>query len=173
MPRKLRTAKRRHDEIRVSPLMYRMLLWGVWPKPNEIEQDPADMRELYDDIFLGTGVNSQQRAWSAIEDEALSEWTELFPGTRPPAWWTYSAPSLRQIFGEFRSVVGSGRCQPTGIPFGGPVDWKDLPFVESTPAYLDRLGLWLSGERQRVRSEAFDPELFSWTLTVAPKRIED
>jgi hypothetical protein len=37
--------------------------------------------------------------------------------------------------------------------------------VESTPAYLDRLALWLDGERDRVPACEFDPQPFSWDLT--------
>ena len=65
------------------------------------------------------------------------------------------------------------RCQSTGIPYGAPDDWTDLPMVEGQAAYLDRLDLWIAGERARVRPEAFDPQPFSWKITRSPHDDDD
>ena len=52
-----------------------------------------------------------REVWEDAADALLADWIGRHPGTRPPAWWEFSAPD---------------------IPRGDD---------ESEPAYLDRLGL--------------------------------
>jgi hypothetical protein len=123
------------------------------------------------EIFDGVGCDHAS-VWHAIEPHALAEWVEHFPGLRPSAWWQWSVPELRSVFGQFRPATGGNRCHDTGVPYGEPVDWMDRPMVESTPRLLDRLGLWLPGERARVAAAAFEPSAFDWNLTEAPPMPE-
>ena len=51
----------------------------------------------------------------------------------------------------------------TGIPHIARFK-VDLPMVEAEAAYLDRLGLWLPGERSRVSAAAFAPRVFDVAL---------
>jgi hypothetical protein len=53
-----------------------------------------------------------------------------------------------------------------GIPYID--EWRNDSPLESQAGYLDRLRLWLPGERARVSPQAFNPEIFSYDLTVAP-----
>jgi hypothetical protein len=115
-------------------------------------------------------------AWRAIEASALREWTAAYPGTRPASWWYWSAPELRRVTGAFRPIAGRERCYTAGVPYLEPQDPKDQPIVESTPHYLDRLGLWLPRERMRINAAAFDDQPFSlglcWFRPGAPTEEE-
>ncbi len=144
----------------VSPAQVILLLWGDWTAARErAEADGTSLWELF--------VNDRHRhAWRAIEADALREWVKFDPGTRPESWWLYSAPELRRVSGSFTQLPGAQRCQSTGVPYGEP-DWGDPPMVESQPEYLDRLNLWLPGERARVPAADFASQRFaSWDLTV-------
>jgi len=154
--------------IDVSPALYIWLLWHDWDAARDRAQaDTTSTWELFD---LG---EEHRIAWLAIAELAVPEWIRFYPGTRPPMWWQFSAPELRRMTGgTFTEVVGAHRCQPTGVPYGAP-DWNDPPMVESQPAYLDRLNLWLPGEQARVTKEDFAPRRFSWDLTVAPQGVPD
>jgi hypothetical protein len=168
LPRKRRTPKQRRAAlVDVSRALWLLLLWGDWRAAHDAAvEDETSTFELYE---IGS---RHERAWRAIEPQALEVWTDGHPGTRPPSWWKWSAPELRLVTGRFRFMNGHRRCQPTGVPYGEPLDWNDPPLVETTPAYLDRLGLWLQNERARVKPSAFRPQSFSWDLTVAPVRQE-
>jgi hypothetical protein len=162
MPRKLRNPKtRRSTPVDVSEALFIALTWGDWHAAHAAQERNGSNRwELFN------LKRDHDVIWHAIEADALAAWTQAYPGERPETWWCYAAPELRQVHGRFTGVRGLNRCQSTGVPYGSPDDWNDLPMVETTPAYLDRLGLWLDGERARVPAAAFDPQPFSWTLTV-------
>jgi hypothetical protein len=140
----------------VSRALYTLLLWADWDAAiAQQERDETKAFELWDN-------ESHARAWAAIESQAVPEWAAVYPGTRPPSWWYWSAPELRRLTGGvYKEITGIHRCHDTGVPYidGG---WKNVPTVESTPALLDRLGLWLSGERARVPASAFASQPFSY-----------
>lgn len=161
MPRKLRNSKTRHHAIDVSAALFHFLVWGDFEAAAALTVPGASKWEL----FEASGTDTHQKAWAAIVEDALAAWTRVYPGTRPRNWWQWSAPELRRVHGRFQTVRGRWRCQDSGVPYGAPEDWDDRPMVESVPAYLDRLGLWLEGERARVPSAAFDPQPFAWHLT--------
>jgi hypothetical protein len=161
VPRKLRTPKERRYGVDVHPALYAYLLWRDLDAATRLA---AGDEEVLLDLFVCSPARMSE-VWRAIEADALQEWIVSRPGQRPRSWWLYSAPELRRVTGRFTEVAGVGRCQLTGIPYGAPDDWNDRPLVESTPAYLDRLGLWLPGERERVERTAFEPQPFSWQLT--------
>jgi hypothetical protein len=163
MPRKWREPKRRRvPELDVPPALYRFLLWSDWRGARRLDADHTAVRLLFD-------TREHPRYWQAMEAAALADWIVSYPGTRPPSWWYFSAPALRQVSGRFTPAESVVRAQPTGIPFGSPDDADDLPMVESCAAFLDRFDLWLPGERARVPAAAFDPQPFDFTLTVAPR----
>ena len=51
-----------------------------------------------------------------------------------------------------------GRITNRPLIRGIALDPEDPPMFESEAAYLDRLQLWLAGERERVPADAFRPE---------------
>src|SRR5262245_30971975 len=120
MPRKLRHPKARRPVVAVSEALYNLLLWGDVPG----DHDRSETWQLFD-------WDRHRGAWQAIVDEALPQWVGHYPGTRPRSWWLWTAPELRLVVGRFTYLTGAGRCQPTGVPYGQPVDWNDLPTVES------------------------------------------
>ena len=148
--------------MQVSEALSILLIWGDWSAARAAAQrtgsNPAELFDLH---------RNHDAAWLAIQDEALEAWTAVYPGSRPESWWLTRCRAVPERC-RFTEAPGLGRCQIPGIPYGAPDDWEDRPMVESTPAYLDRLDLWVAGERGRVPRRAFDPQPFSWTLTVAP-----
>jgi hypothetical protein len=48
---------------------------------------PGQSPDLADDPELWAEV------WRGARDELLRRWIGLYPGTRPPAWWEFEAPS--------------------------------------------------------------------------------
>lgn len=164
MPRKQRNPKeRRGPAAEVSRAMYTLLLY------EDFHAAKACAEEDGDENVWGLLLFDQEKypqIWREIEAEAIREWVDVYPGTRPASWWKWSAPDLRHVYGLFTVCVGANRCHATGIPYGRPDDWADPPMVESQATFLDRHGLWLDGERERVPAEAFsDEQPFSWTLT--------
>ena len=153
MPRKMRQPKARREAIDVSPALYRFVLFN--------EYDAAADDELLDDLYFFSDEDLRARIWRQIEDEALLDWIRVFPGRRPTAWWHFSAPTLRTVFGRFTPATGLHRCNDVGVPYGAPVDSDDRPMLESEAGLLDRLGLFLSGERARVPAKAFEPQPFA------------
>ena len=161
MPRKLRIAKTRTDVV-VSRALQHLLIWGDFSAACTIADEDGD-----DPFDLFAGVDEHERAWAAIVEDAVIDWTTVYPGSRPIAWWQWTAPELRQVIGgTYRSILGVGRCHQSGIPYIA-VDRDDPPLIESTPAFLDRLGLWRPGERARVSPDAFTPQTFSFDLTAS------
>lgn len=171
MPRKLRNPKTRRA-VEISACIFSWLLWRDASAARAQAERDGDLDVFDAHYFFDWSKEAQ--LWASIEAEALEEWTPALPGTRPRLWWQYSAPELRELTGggAYHETAGAGRCHETGIPY--IANWEsDPPLVESTPMYLDRLDLWLPGERARVPVSAFAAEQFSYTLTVAPRRVED
>jgi hypothetical protein len=168
MSRKLRTPKRRADDPDVSAALYHYLLWGDWRGAYTLAQQSADDPS---ELFFRDN-STHPTAWAVIEVAAPTDWIDRYPGTRPHSWWEWSAPEVRRVSGRFIILRGAGRCQPSGVPYGEPADCTDPPLVESVPAFLDRYGLWLPGERARVPAHRFAPQPFSWDLTVSPHAVD-
>jgi hypothetical protein len=161
MPRKLRPGKARRSTVSsVSDALFVWLTFRDWETASALQQSQDTNKwELFDLLMQHPDV------WETIRPAALAAWTAEYPGTRPESWWLWSAPELRQVYGRFTASGGINRCHATGVPYGAPADWNDRPMVESTPGFLDRLGLWLDGEHERVPAAAFEPQPFSWELT--------
>jgi hypothetical protein len=155
------------DEI--LPSMRAYLTWADWQRAWTL----ATREGLTAQHGLYASPEQLQAIWYRIVDQALADWTRKFPGTRPKSWWEWSAPELRRLQGGvYHLIDGAGRCHPTGVPYIG--DWEaHPPRVESTPAYLDRLELWLPRERARVPTSAFASQPFSYDLTVHVHDADD
>jgi hypothetical protein len=169
MPRKLRAPKaRRGDALIVSRSMFLHLVFQDFASAcAQADHDGTRKQDLYYTAAQETTY------WAAIEEQALEVWTTYSPGSRPPLWWQLSAPTLRQLEGGLYTVIsGCNRCHETGIAY--ITEWQDdPPQVESQAAFLDRVAMWLPGERARVPAEAFASQPFSWDLTVAPGVPDD
>lgn len=166
MPRKRRLPKVRHG-LYVGPGLFEYLVFRCpLAEAMRLEADSREdgEAEIARSVFYQPG--GHERYWAAIVEDAIAEWAQYYPGSRPERWWEYSAPELRRISGGFTVLQGASRCQSTGIPYGSPADEKHPPMVESEPAFLDRHGLWLPGERRRVPPSEFLPSPFDWALTV-------
>jgi len=129
------------------------------------------------DYYLMGRPEALRAAWESIAEEICDHWQADFPGTRPPCWWTYSAPeqSRRQL---------SGGGQPAWIEFamvpffhcGLPQAWDgfkpdDPPTFESQASFLQRHGLLAKHEASKAdfRPEAmhFDFDYASIRATLA------
>lgn len=119
-----------------------------------------------------------RRMWAACRDQVLADWVAQHPGSRPVGWWQCEAPeAMRRRLGgigtpQFEPIDGSDRfALHRGIPRywmdadririygrGTAVDPADPPVFESQAVYLDRLGLFLPGERARLTAADFEPE---------------
>ncbi len=168
MPRKMRPTKARRTQAPdVSPALYLLLTWGDFPAAHaQAERDGTSPWEL----FCG---DQHEAAWHAIEAQAVAEWADVHPGSRPPKWWHWSAPELRRLIGAAHVIKGLHRCHETGVPYISNGFDEDRPMVESTAALLDRLNLWLPGERARVPADAFAAKRFNYRDgdTMAPCRV--
>ena len=168
MPTTRRRRTRKPKRPEVSQALFFYLTWGDYHAARE--QQKRDGTNSWE---LVGGWPDYPSAWSMIESRAVEAWVQACPGSRPASWWKWSAREVRRLTGRYTLIKGLDRCHDTGIPH---IDngWQDHPpLVESTPALLDRLELWLPGERERVPAEAFAEQPFSYELTVAPQQFED
>jgi hypothetical protein len=90
--------------------------------------------------------------WREYGETAIAEFVKKNPGRRPSMWWRYSAV-------EPRRQVGGATKRPheSGLAYGIRVYYDPLgkiannpPIYETEAEYLERLGLWLRGERERL-----------------------
>ena len=143
--------------------------------------------------FLQTGDHWAHRAQAAglcgpwalfveapLEQHQLQRWREhgaevmeihlrQWPGTRPYAWWRWSATEPRRV------LTGAELLKPTSTPstwqwwwserFGIPAfnqirprGYVGVPSIESQAAYLLRLNLLTDEERGRLTPADFQPE---------------
>ena len=98
------------------------------------------------------------------------------PGTRPVAWWSYSAPEPR------RQVSGPRGLELTVDLYRGiPAIWPDRPerlgvVFETERAYLERLDLLLPGEEEELEDidrRASEGELFSHYLRAVIRPVAE
>jgi hypothetical protein len=139
------------------------------------ETDEHDFWEMY-----LVGYESElARLWAGWRDGILDGFVATNPGRRPRGFWQYevAAEPLRKRVGGSGVAIHmprraiSGRLPPAvtadwfRFPLGVPSRWdreslvaNDPPIYESQASYLLRLGLLLSGERQRLTERDFEPE---------------
>jgi hypothetical protein len=117
------------------------------------------------------GAMSGSELWASRRDEVLGYWVEAHPGTRPSGWWCFEAPCLRQ---RIRGVGEPWQVRDTA--YGVPTTWNigrhqnlwanpppapdpsNPPTCESEATFLDRHGLLLPGERDRLADDDFRPQ---------------
>src|SRR3954453_15475995 len=110
---------------------------------------------------------THRREWAACRDEIMSDWSREHPGSRPRGWWRCEAPEPRRRLG------GVGTAASDNLHLGIPEYWMDddrvlswvrgvalnpenPPIFESEAAYLERLGLLASGEREQLGPSDFE-----------------
>jgi hypothetical protein len=150
----------------VSACMHALLVGGYHAAREAAARAGESPRECF-----FSSDDDMRKAWTFVEAELLAAWVIHSPGTRPASWWRYSdsVSELRRVTGLFTELIGRHRCHETGICYLVPGDPRDPPVVESQAAFLDRLDLWLPGERARVPAEAFAESPFSIGLTWQPE----
>lgn len=128
------------------------------------------------DVFHVHALNADMRGesqhvaaitWAALEREALAHYLAHAPGTRPDAWWWI----VGRRYGLRRMVAGRGVPLAWSCRRGVPeniADREEPVAHESEAAYLQRHGLALPGELERVPAGGFDP--VPWVHPVARSR---
>ncbi|TVS19296.1 MAG: hypothetical protein EA417_00900 [Gammaproteobacteria bacterium] len=107
--------------------------------------------------------------WRAAGEAILRAWVARRPGRRPHGWWLVEAPEPRRRVGgadlpslSWDPERADGRRGPRwrrtlGIPRAWAQFASGVIQFEGEAAYLDRLGLWMDGERDRAPKTAWDP----------------
>jgi hypothetical protein len=143
---------------------------GTWPVP----------------AWLQYRVTDAQLAdwWRQVADKIVVSHVEAFPGTRPFGWWQWDAPERRRRLGGIgdaaHDVLAVARAYAFGVPAaflssrlaaqmserfrGVPLDPADPPRYEAQATFLDRHGLFVEGERDRVPAAAWRPEIAAVAL---------
>ena len=88
-PRRTRSAR----HVIVIPAVRHYLTWGNWDEATALLRPQDNVFSLFPH---GVGRFNHRVIWDAIADAAVAEWTTVHPGSRPDAWWTYSAPEPRR-----------------------------------------------------------------------------
>jgi hypothetical protein len=148
------------------------------PEPDDEDTWWSIVEAGADEPHLAHYPRSIKSMWLAHEPALLGVWLASNPGARPAAWWSYRAPEPQR-----RRLGGKGTPRPDVLAYrprlacGIPVDWitgedlhtwpglmaepydpADPPLFEAQAAYLRRHGLFLQGERRRLRAADFEPE---------------
>jgi len=144
------------------------------PKESDNDYFRYFMEQETSDPFVGCGGWSEDlnAEWEKYGDHVLETWTHTRPGTRPAFWWSEVAPEPRQHVGGKLTVkypalhsprLINGKWSTTNrmIPFYYclDIDPGNPPRFESEAAYLQRLGLLLPGELERLTDADFESEI--------------
>jgi hypothetical protein len=135
--------------------LVRYLLEHVEPRAEGAE------REAYFEMRFCDGPLGEREAWRQFEGELLARWVAAHPGTRPWAWWRYTAPQGRRQTSGAPIEAGALRDQvdDEGLPLAlGCFERAEAVAFESQAACLKRLGLLSADEAQRLKPAAFGPE---------------
>jgi hypothetical protein len=148
---------------------------------------PADLTQTEKDELsdLRWDYFNEHRAadlWREHRAQIVEAWAAAHPGTRPGYWWDVESTEPRRRLGGTGTPRHERLAYMEHYVLGVPAGWimqhdidiyrqhlhtdlgvpaldpADPPVYESEAAYLDRLGLWLPGERRRVDKEDFEPE---------------
>ena len=118
-------------------------------------------------------TNAELRAaWNEVKDEILESWAREEPGIRPLHWWRFDSPEPRRRLGGVgqpaHECSAHVEAYELGLPTvwvlqddslaGVPIDPADPPRFESEAVYLERHGLLLPGELDRLSDADFLPE---------------
>jgi hypothetical protein len=123
-------------------------------------------------FFPSEGTPTLEDLWVTHRAALLREWVRTRPGTRPPQWWRNEAPECRRFmpgqgidanyYARGAYFIDVGVACP--FPEDGGLVWEGEAKVESQPAFLRRLQLFLPGEQGRVKRAAFRPEVFDFRI---------
>lgn len=111
--------------------------------------------------------DQKRSAWIEHRAPLLDEWIAARPGSRPWAWWQFTADTPRQVLegAEWLRPVAPGSRdwewawrEAFGIPALEPDRPRGVVTVEAQAVYLDRLSLLAPGERKRIPVAQFEPE---------------
>jgi hypothetical protein len=160
MPGRRQTRRRLVQEA--DPGVRHALLHGGWIG-DAAARDACEARggSWLDVLMRALDEPYQRQLWAEVRGDELPAWIKARPGSRPWAWWQYSAPEQQ------RQQVGGGRTYGNatlprwefGLPTAGvyAVDANHPPIYESEAAYLHRHGLLEADERRRLQPEDFEP----------------
>jgi len=114
--------------------------------------------------FMFGDLNPRKEAaivsfWREIEVEAVARWATEHPGTRPSAWWFWTAPeALRQQVGGSGRPTTSGRLALTAHgPPGRNPRYRDVALGDSLPDYQ---GTWRALPLFFIDADPADPPVF-------------
>jgi len=113
------------------------------------------------EIFLSRG--SGRERWEMHKDEVLADWLKTQPGSRPWAFWEFSAPDHPTNFVPL-NVDQVKMVERTYIVYGvhhfpGPETFPEPAYLfESEASYLKRKKLLFTGELSRIPKEDFEPK---------------
>lgn len=158
MPRTYRRGPSQNYRLNVSRAAFAYLVGEPMPEDTDVWEWFVLKNQLG-----GPGHRSDVRSlWAAVGRELLQEWTQVRPGTRPFGWWMAEAPEPRaQLEGvpvrnaDWRGSETAWR-EREGVRCGSSWQAGTAAF-EGSGQYLDRLGLWAPGERERAPREVFEP----------------
>lgn len=162
----------------MSDIAWSYFMDEVPPREELTEPEREELSVLKYDFFNEGRVGDLWRDNKAI---IVEHWMTSAPGTRPTHWWLTEAPEPRHRLGGIGTPcherLAHAERYVIGVPdpwilrgdietyarLGTPLDVPALdpanpPMFESEPAYLERLGLLLPGERKRLEPADFEPE---------------
>lgn len=110
-------------------------------------------------VFLA-GPSGVRALWVQHEVELLARWVASHPGTRPWAWWRFSAPAGREQVSGAPIERGAlhDQVDAEGLPVALGYFSHEAVAFESQAACLKRLGLLGADEAARLTAAAYRPE---------------
>lgn len=133
---------------------------GAWFLEGEAPES-GDVAAYFEMRFAG-GESAERMRWTAHEGELLARWVAQHPGTRPWAWWRFSAPEgRRQVDGApiMRGALHD-QVDAEGLPLALGEFSHGVVGFESEAACLKRLNLLGEAEAARVPRSAYRPRTF-------------
>ena len=185
MPVKRRVAIARHPS-ELLPVEWAFLHDQREPEDAEFGVWWSLCRGDGDDAFR-PGRPSVSQMWAQLGAQITAEHVAEWPGSRPKCWWRYDAPEPRR-----RLDANPGQPGRPDLVYGRPWSWKfptiwppgatvtggapecdpaNPPVYESQAEYLQRLGLLLSGEADRLEPDDFEPEAIRPRVTTCTEVV--
>jgi hypothetical protein len=118
--------------------------------------------DIRDMICVRYDLEQLEALWKQHGADILDVWIVEHPGTRPWAWWRWTASEPRRVLDGVERIVEYSwiwREYRNGVPGlrRGDPD-RAACLVESQAAYLLRLGLLAPGEKSALTPADFAPE---------------
>jgi hypothetical protein len=124
--------------------------------------ETGDVDPKLDGAFEVFGQKDQRALWAAHESEFMAGWIAHHPGTRPAAWWAYSAPEpLRRRLGgtgtERAAVLGMAPDVRFGIDVGF-LDDEDIEWYSGRAKDVHGKVLFPEWQADPLTADAYDPQ---------------